>query len=58
MLAVVHYFAGTGMFPGGCAASEKGAFLKEGDPEAGFGQRAGGGESGEAASGDGDCRLG
>jgi hypothetical protein len=58
VLAVVDDFAGAGMFPGGGAASEEGTLLEKRDAESGVGQGAGGGESGEAASGDGDCGLG
>ena len=58
VLAVVDDFAGAGMFPGGGAATEEGTLLEEGDAEALVGEGAGGGESGETASGDGDCGLG
>ena len=58
VLAVVDDFAGAGMFPGGSTAAEEGTLLEEGDVETGVGQGAGGGESGETASGDGDFGLG
>jgi hypothetical protein len=58
VLAIVHDFAGAGMLPGGGAASEERALLEEGDAETRVGEGAGGGKSGEAASGDGDCGLG
>jgi hypothetical protein len=37
VLAVVHDFAGAGMFPGGGAAAEEGTLLEEGDAETGVG---------------------
>src|SRR5271169_2937789 len=46
------------MLVGGGAAPEERALLEQRDAETGFGQGACGGESGEAASGDGDCGLG
>ena len=58
VLAVVDDFAGAGMFPRGSAAAEERALLEERDAESVVGQGAGGGESGETASGDGDCGLG
>ncbi len=53
VLAVVDDFAGAGMFIGGSASAEIGAALEERHAEAGIGERAGCGEAGEAASGDG-----
>ncbi len=58
VLAVVDDFAGAGMLVGRSAAAEIGTPLEESDAKAGVGQGAGGGESGQAATGDGDCRLG
>ena len=58
VLAVVDNFAGAGMFLGRSAAAEEGALLEQGDAETGVGEGAGGGESGEAASGDGYSGLG
>ncbi len=58
VLAVVDDFSGAGMFVRRSATAEEGALLKESDVEACVGEGAGGGESGESASGDGDCGLG
>jgi hypothetical protein len=58
VLAVVDNFSSAGMLVGRCATAEERALLKERDPKPRVRQGAGGGESGEAASGDGDSRLG
>ena len=58
VLAVVDDFAGAGMLVGRSASAEVGAALEESDAKAGVGESAGGGESGEAASGDGYGGLG
>ena len=58
VLAIVDNFSRTGMFIRRCTAAEEGAFLEERHPKPGVGQGARGSESGETASGDGDCRLG
>ena len=58
VLAIVDDFSGAGMFVGRGTAAEEGALLEDRHPKPGVGQGARGSESGETASGDGDCRLG
>jgi hypothetical protein len=58
VLTVVDDFAGAGMLPGGSSAAEEGALLEQGDAKTVVGERAGRGESGQAASGDCDRGLG
>ena len=53
VLAVIYDFASTGMLVGRCATAEIGTALEKCHAEAGIGEGAGGGETGEAASGDG-----
>ena len=58
VLAVVDDFAGAGMLVGRSAAAEIRAAFKQGDAKARIGEGAGGGQSGEAAAGDGYGGLG
>src|SRR5450432_3079782 len=55
VLAVVHDFAGAGMFVGGGASAEVGAAFEDGDLKAAASKGARGGNSGESASDDGYC---
>src|SRR6266851_272503 len=55
VLAVVHNFAGAGMFVRGGATAEVRASLKNGHAEAAAGEGTGGRQSGESASDDGYC---
>ena len=58
VLAVVDDLAGAGMLVGGSASAEIGAALEESDAKAGISKGTGGGETGEAAAGDGYGGLG
>jgi hypothetical protein len=58
VLTIVDNFAGAGVLVGGSATAEVGSALEQGDAEARFGEGAGCGQTGEAASGDGYGGLG
>jgi hypothetical protein len=57
VLAIVHDFAGSGVFVGAGAASEVGAALENSYLESAFGEGTSRGEAGEAAADDGHKRL-
>src|SRR5689334_22688467 len=56
VLAIVHNFAGAGMFIGGGASAHVGAALKESDLNSDMGERAACGEAGETTADDSDIQ--
>jgi len=57
VLAIIHYFAGTGMLVGRGAATEKGAALKQSDLKTAISKGAAGGQPGQPAADDGDLSF-